>query len=102
MKIKGRYSRYMFFKKMYKRHIILIKGKDRYYTYDRDKEILGYVKFKNKYSECNLSYLDKYNINYLVIEDLDIIDNVKFNNNNYMKYYKLFHLKNILIKIGNI
>ena len=92
----------MFFKKMYKRHIILIKGKDRYYTYDRDKEILEYVNFKNKYNECNLSYLDKYSINYIVIEDLNIIDNVKFNNNNYMRYYKLFHLKNILMKIGNI
>jgi len=102
MKVKGRYGRYIFFKKLYKRHIILIKGKDRYYIYDRDKEILKYVNFKSKYSECNLSYLDKYNINYLVIEDLDIINNVKFNNNDYMKYYKLFHLKNILIKIGNI
>lgn len=102
MKIKGRYSRYIFFKKMYKRHIILIKGKDRYYTYDRDFEILRYVNFKSKYDECNLCCLDKYNINYIVIEDLDIIDNVKFKNNNYMKYYKLLHLKNILIKIGNI
>ena len=36
MKVKGRYSRYMFFKEIYKRHIVLIKGKDRYYTYDRD------------------------------------------------------------------
>ena len=102
MKIKGRYSRYMFFKKLYKRYIILIKGKDRYYTYDRDKEILEYVKFNNKYNESSLSYLDKYCINYIVIEDLNIIDNVKFKDNNYMKYYKLFHLKNILMKIGNI
>jgi len=53
MKIKGRY----------KRHIILIKGKDRYYTYDRDKENLEYVNFKNKYSECSLTYLDKYRNN---------------------------------------
>lgn len=51
MKVKGRYSGYMFFKKMYKRHIVLIKGKDRYYTYDRDLDILKYINFKSKYCE---------------------------------------------------
>ena len=49
MKVKGRYSRYMFFKKLYKRHIVLIKGKDRYYTYDRDRDILKYISFKSKF-----------------------------------------------------
>ena len=102
MKVKGRYSRYMFFKKMYKRHIVLIKGKDRYYTYDRDLDILKYINFKSRYCECSLSYLNKYSINYIVLDNLDVIDNVSFKNNNYMKYYKLFHLKNILLKISNI
>ena len=102
MKIKGRYSRYMFFKKLYKRHIVLIKGKNKYYAYDRDLDILKFINFNMEYINSSLSYLDKYSINYIVLDNLDVIVDKVYSNNNYKKYLKLIYLKNILLKIGNI
>ena len=86
MSNKGRYNRYLFLKKMNRKSIILIKGKSKYYSYGKDLEILKFINFNMEYINSRLSYLDKYNINYIVLDNLDIIDNVKFKNNNYMKY----------------
>jgi len=71
MKRKGKYNRYLFFKKMNKRSIVLIKSKKRYVTFDRDLEILKYIGFNIEYEYCNLSYLDKYSINYIVLDNLE-------------------------------
>ena len=62
---KGKYNRYLFLKKMNRKSIILIKDKNRYYTYDKDLEILKFINFNMEYINSNLSYLDKYNINYI-------------------------------------
>jgi len=71
MKRKGKYNRYLFFKKINKRSIVLIKSKKRYVTFDRDLEILKYIGFNIEYEYCNLSYLDKYSINYIVLDNLE-------------------------------
>ena len=60
-----RYNRYLFLKKMNRKSIILIKGKNRYYAYDRDLDILKFINFNMEYINSSLSYLDKYNINYI-------------------------------------
>ena len=98
----GKYNRYLFLKKMNRKSIILIKGKNKYYSYGRDLDILKFINFNMEYINSSLSYLDKYNINYIVLDNLDVIVDKFYSDNNYKKYLKLIYLKNILLKIGNI
>ena len=99
MKVKGIYSRYLILKRFNKRSIVLIKGKNRYISFDRDLQLLNYINFKFEYSECNLGYFDKYNINYIVLDNLSVYIDKRYNVNNYMKYYKLSCLYKILMVI---
>ena len=101
MRRKGIYNRYSFLKRMDRKRIILIRGKNKYISFDRDLEILRYIDFKMEYSCSSLKYLDKYNINYVVVDNLDVVVSKKFFSNNYMKYLKLIYLKRILLNIGN-
>ena len=64
-------------------------------------KLLKYLKFNMEYNYSSLSYLDKYEIDYLVLDNLDIEVNKHFDNNNYMKYLKLYYLSDIVIEIGN-
>ena len=69
----GIYNRYSLLKKINKRSIVLIKGKNGYISFDRDLQILKYIKFEFNYAYCNLNYLDKYNVNYIVLDNLDVL-----------------------------
>ena len=69
----GIYNRYSLLKKINKRSIVLIKGKNGYISFDRDLQILKYIKFEFNYAYCNLNYLDKYNVNYMVLDNLDVL-----------------------------
>ena len=89
VKNNGRYNRYLFLKKMNRKSIILIKSKNRYYTYDRDLEILKFINFNMEYINSSLSYLDRYNINYIVLDNLDVIVDKVYSDNNYKKYNNL-------------
>ena len=95
MKRKGAYSRYSLLKRFNKRSIILVKGKNRYISFDRYLQLLKYINFKFEYSKCNLNYLDKYKINYVVLDNLSVYEDKKYNKNNYMKYLKLSYLYKI-------
>ena len=86
-------------KKFNKRSIVLIKGKNGYISFDRDLQILKYIKFEFNYAYCNLNYLDKYNVNYIVLDNLDVVIGKKYKVNNYMKYLKLSYLYKILMVI---
>ncbi len=46
-----------------------------------------------------LKYLDKFGINYIVLDNLDIIIDRRYDINNYMKYLKLSYLYKILMVI---
>ena len=82
MSNKGRYNRYLFLKKMNRKSIILIKGKTKYYAYDRDLEILKFINFNMEYINSSLSYLDKYKINYIVLDNLNVIVDKVYSDNN--------------------
>ena len=69
----GIYNRYSLLKKINKRSIVLIKGKNGYISFDRDLQILKYIKFEFNYAYCNLNYLNKYNVNYIVLDNLDVL-----------------------------
>ena len=78
----SRKYRYQFTKDTFKGYIVFLVVKIQYITYDNDLEILKYIKYKDK-----LRLLDKYKINYLVLDNLDIIIQKEFLDNN---YYNIF------------
>ena len=92
----SRKFRYQFTKETFPGYIVFIVVKKKYVTYDDDLEILKYIKYKNR-----LSLLDKYKINYLVLDNLDIIVKKEFNDNNYNRYLYLEKLDKVIKEIGN-
>ena len=62
------YNRYYELKNIYKNYIIFIKSKDKFYTFDNDKIIVDYLDFKK------MKYLKKYKINYIILENLYIVE----------------------------
>lgn len=87
-------NRYNFTKNIYKDYIVLIVRKKKLYTFNQDKRILNYIGFNNK-----IYRIRKRKINYLILDDLDIIEIIKYDNNNYNKYLLLSYLKDILKEI---
>ena len=74
---------------MYPDYLILLVSKNNYTSFYLDKLIYSY-------------YLDKVfklNINYIILDGLDIIKKVKFSNNRYYYYYsKLVLIKEVICK----
>ena len=75
-------NRYSEIKKLYDDYLILIKKKNKYLSYENDKEILDYIKFSK------VKELKKRKINYLILENLDIIEMIDNKEKN--KYYTYF------------
>ena len=78
------YNRYVFLKKLHKRDLIIIKRKEKYYSFSYDKEILKLIKFTNSFK-----LLDKYKISYKVIDNLDINVNIETDKNVKVKIRKI-------------
>lgn len=76
---------------IYPNYLIILIRKDKYYSFDNDKKILEYLNFKNK-----LYILRKNSINYLVLDELDIIEMYEYENNKLDKYLYLLYLDKIL------
>ena len=67
-------ERYEVIKKLYPNYLILLIKNNKYYTFDEDKII----------------------INYIILDNLDIIVKKEYENNNYLNYYFKINLINIL------
>ena len=87
-------NRYKFTKGVYSDYIILILKNGKYYSFDYDKKILDYIGFNNK-----LSILKKKKINFIVLDDLEILGYAKYEINNLYKYLYLSYIGDILYKI---
>lgn len=87
-------NRYNFTKEKYSDYVIIIVRKKLFYSFGIDNKILSFIKFNDK-----ISRLRKRCINYLVLDDLDIIDINKYEDNKYYKYYLLVYVNDILDKI---
>ena len=74
-------NRYKFTKNIYKDYIVLIIKNKKYYSFDKDKKILDYINFNNK-----LYLLKKYSINFIVLDNLEILSINNYDVNNYYKY----------------
>ena len=79
-------ERYEVIKKLYPNYLILLIKNNKYYTFDEDKIIFNYIN-RN---------LNRYEINYIILYNLDIIVKKEYENNNYLNYYFKINLINIL------
>ena len=88
------YNRYNFTKGVYPNYIVLLYKKGKYYTFGKDREVLLYIKFKDK-----TNILRKKKINYLVLDELDIMEKYEYLDNQLNRYLYLIRMKKILDKI---
>ena len=87
-------NRYEFTKNIYKDYIVLIIKNKNYYSFDKDKRILDYINFDNK-----LYLLKKYSINFIVLDNLEILSINNYEVNNYYKYLYMSYIKDILLEV---
>ena len=71
-------NKYIFLKRIYKEFVIVFKSKNHYQLYGNDILILKYFKIKNI-----INTLEYYNINYIILDNFDIIKKKVFDNNRY-------------------
>lgn len=88
------YNRYSFTKEVYPDYIVLLIKKDKYYSYGKDRKILEYIKFRNK-----TSILRKKKINYLVLDELDIVEKYEYLDNQIDRYMYFVRINSIFKKI---
>lgn len=70
-------ERYEIIKEMYPTYIIIFKTKNNYISIEIDKQILEFIKH---------DYLSN-NVNYLILDNLEIIAKKECLNNKYVEYY---------------
>ena len=85
-------TRYLFLKKLYPNYVIIILKKDEYITFDIDNKIVNFIDYK----------LDKYNINYLILDNLETIKNNKYINNKYFEFKMKVELLSLLLFVSKI
>ena len=89
-------NRYKFAKEVHPEYVVLLLIKDKYITYGSDLELIHYIKFNE-----NLCIFNKYEINYLVLDNLDITEKSSYDINNYDLYLRKMIIEKIVKKIGN-
>lgn len=99
----SRKTRYDFAKWVYPDYVVLIKHKDKYITYENDRFICDYIGFYTYDSKRKYRFKTflRYQINYLILDELEITELKKFVSNNYNRYVYLINIRRIVKKIGN-
>lgn len=90
----GMFTRYKFIKKLYPNYLVIIKYNDKFKSFRMDCLLLNYLIDNNKIKKLN-----KLKINYVILNNLDIIEINEYLNNNYYRYIKVSYLNMVLIKI---
>ena len=85
-------TRYLFLKRLYPNYVIIILKKDEYITFDIDNKIVKLIDYK----------FNKYNINYLILDNLEIIKIIKYTNNKYLEIKMRVELLSILLIVSKI
>lgn len=83
--------RYAFLKNSFKNSVVFLEKNNKLKTYD--KEFLKFIKYKN------LKSLDKLKIDYIVVNNMTIIEHKKFDKNKYQLYYARFRLYKLIKSI---
>ena len=94
--IVSRINRYKFTKNIYPDYIVLLTRKNKFITFDIDLKLIDYLEVDE-----DLTILDKLHINYLVLDDLEIINIKSYKDNNYDKYCLGLVINKVVKKIGN-
>ncbi len=87
---------------MYPNFLVLFKSSKNklgYKVYGYDKYILDGIRKYTTNINVIIDRLNKLNINYIIIDNLDIIKFVNYKNNNYVNYLYKFMCLNILSRI---
>ena len=90
-------NRYIFFKRLYKDYLLLFIKKDNLLSFNIDNRIISIL---SSSSNNILEVLTTNSINYIIVDNLDIIEIKTFTNNSYNLYKKkayLITLSNIII-----
>ena len=90
-------NRYIFFKRLYKDYLLLFIKKDKLLSFNIDNRIISIL---SSSSNNILEVLTTNSINYIIVDNLDIIEIKTFTNNSYNLYKKkayLITLSNIII-----
>ena len=82
----SKYNRYSFVKKYYPNYLVFIKYNNILITYGIDLEIINRFNYK------------LLNINYIILDNIDIIEKKEYFNNNYFYYFKIIILVLLLEK----
>ena len=80
-------NRYLFLKKMYPEYVIFILEKDKLITYNWDLKILNILSFDG---------LININVNYIILDGLDIVFRKEYFDNSYFYYFKICLLREII------
>ena len=89
------YNRYYIAKKKHQEYLIIIVKKGKYVSYGIDALILKHLK-----TNVNIEHqLQRLHINYLILDNQDIISKYADENNQYNKYFYLETIRKILNKI---
>lgn len=91
---KGIFTRYSYIKKLYPNRLIIIKTKKGYTSFNKDKILLDYLINSHK-----IHNIDNLELDYLIVDNMLVVKEGVFTNNNYYKYLKvastIFVLENI-------
>lgn len=91
---KGIITRYSYIKKLYPNRLIIIKTKKGYTSFNKDKILLDYLINSHK-----IHTIDNLELDYLIVDNMLVVKERCFTNNNYYKYLKvastIFVLENI-------
>ena len=80
----SKYYRYSFVKNYYPNYLVFIKDKNKLITYNYDLKIVKLFNYK------------LLNINYLILDNVDIIKTKEYHNNKYLYYFKICILLDFL------
>ena len=82
-------NRYIFIKRIYKDSLIIFIKNNKYYCIKEDKDIF-------KICKNNISEVRKNKINYLIIDNLVVIESHFYKDNNYNKYKMLIIVMKVI------
>ena len=88
------YNRYSFTKEVYPNYVVLLLKNGKYYSYGKDKMIIKYIGFKDR-----TNIFRKKKINYLVLDELDIVEKYEYLDNELDRYLYLIRMKKIFDEI---
>ena len=88
-------NRYKFTKNIYSDYLVIIYRLGNYYSFSYDNDILKYIKFKG-----NTNIIKRKRINYLILNNLDIIEINRYYDNRYDYYLKIICIIKVINCIG--